>query len=1269
MSWTTANWPPPTPNLLRRFEISDWRDARWFLKRYWPLVVCFGLIGGAAGGAWIYFSPPAFVSEAKVRFLPPQVPGRFVDPNFAMQVEQRLYALSQMLSSRLSATRMIETYQLYPERRRFQTIADLTPKFRDDLRLTQVGSGSGEAGKTIPTLAISFRYPDAEKGQKVVQKLVEQIYEENRKYRGDQSLGATEFLGDQLKGAEEKVLEAEARLGDIQDALRPNTSQVLMGESTSRAYVVDSRLRDLRHDLRGMEERLAVKSAEVMQLEIQLKTVESRPWQFYLPQTDSQRTHWFANDRLAAAALHAKKMQDYWRPGMPDRLQAEADLKAAEEVAERLSKDLALRFRDQNAGEVKARLTLATAERRGLEAEIMRARKEELDLRAESQRLRDQTTPPAGLETDLLLAKREYELARESFGQMQKKHEESRTASEMERRGQGETVELLEPASMGTQPESPSAIVRMIGAIVAGVFLGAGIGEGLATRRGLIVHEGNVEKWTRLPILASFPKNDIREKPVKKEKRNTPSQKQTWRRRAMTTAILLLAVTASGCSDRFLSAETFWQRGQEAEKKGALSAAAIFYRQAIRKDARFAKAYAAAGRLALRLNDPASAKDNLLRAVELLSGEADLQVLLADTTYQLYFGDPARPPVVLREVEAMAENLRVKFPDRADGYRIQSQVLLERHRPDEAIALLRGAVQTVRANQSLRAQLAAALFRSGNAEESEILLRELIAARADYTESYDLLYLQLMEQKKEPAARQVLAEKWRNTGKADAAIQLAGHHDATGDRPGAGTVLSELAGKRPAQSGVMARIGDFWMYRAEWERARSAYDSGLAGESSQRTLYTGRIAEWHMSQGHFDEARKLIEKEAGANRADATLETYLASIRLNDPSIAVRKVQREKLEVISQKMPDSAFVRYHLGRAFMAEANLRAAAEQFDRCVKLDANYSPAWVALADIELRLGNAQASESRASAVLRTNPSFLPAIMTKARAQIARGKAADAARSLEQVLSIQPTNNEALYWLAGSHMARGDSNKAIAMFRRGKQRESENPRWLLAEAQALASTGKVPEARARLEAARGSENVTEEMLQNLASLQLAMRDGEAAARSFHELRGRNQSSIEYRLGEAGALAIGGKAPEAIAAYEEIEKLPSADARVWLQHAALVNQIGQKDSAFSLYEEALRRDKNNPLILNNLAWAVLERGGPAERALEYAQQAKRIAGRSPEIDDTLAAAYSKLAMYRNAIAVYEEMLSYLPPARHGEVVKQLEEAKRMNGKKGGPA
>jgi tetratricopeptide (TPR) repeat protein len=271
--------------------------------------------------------------------------------------------------------------------------------------------------------------------------------------------------------------------------------------------------------------------------------------------------------------------------------------------------------------------------------------------------------------------------------------------------------------------------------------------------------------------------------------------------------------------------------------------------------------------------------------------------------------------------------------------------------------------------------------------------------------------------------------------------------------------------------------------------------------------------------------------------------------------------------------------------------------------------------------------------------------------------------------QVLAIQPGNNDALFWLAGSHLARRDASKALTLLAQGKKRDPGNPRWLLAETQALASTGKVPEARAQLEAARKSENVTEEILQQLASLQLAMRDGEAAAQTYQELRGRNGSSLEYQLGQAGSVALAGDLTKAAEMYEAIEKNAGNDARPWLQHAALLNQIGQKDKAFALYEEALRRDKNNPLILNNLAWAVLERGGPAERALEFAQQAKRIAGRSPQIDDTLAAAYSKLAMYRNAIAVYEEMLTYLPPAQRGEVVKQLEAAKRMSAKQGGPA
>ena len=115
------------PSLATIPEIMDMRDVRWFLRKHWFFLAAGAVFGAGLGFAWTYFFPSNFRSEAKVRFMPPQLAGKFVNPNFSMAVEQRLFALSQLLASRLTASRMIDSFRLYPERRRFQTVADLVP--------------------------------------------------------------------------------------------------------------------------------------------------------------------------------------------------------------------------------------------------------------------------------------------------------------------------------------------------------------------------------------------------------------------------------------------------------------------------------------------------------------------------------------------------------------------------------------------------------------------------------------------------------------------------------------------------------------------------------------------------------------------------------------------------------------------------------------------------------------------------------------------------------------------------------------------------------------------------------------------------------------------------------------------------------------------------------------------------------------------------------------------------------------------------------------
>jgi predicted Zn-dependent protease len=1239
MNLPAPEWPPSTPGLANFIEVAEARDLKWFVRNYWVWIALGGLISSLLGMAWVYYFPPQYVSQAAVRFLPPQVAGRFVNPNFSMEVGQRMFALSQLLGSRLTAAKLIEANALYPERRRFWTVEDLTPKFMNDLRIVQVGNSPGEDHRAVPTLRISFAYPDAEKAQRVVQKLVEQIYEENRKYRGDQSLGTTEFLLEQLNASEEKVLETEQRLGEIQDSIGLTVSQTRLGQSTSRSYVIDSRLRDLRHDRRQQEERKATKRAEWEQLELMQKRIETRPVEFYIPEFEGMQHYWNLRERVSGARSRWERLKERYSATMPEVISAENDVKESEAAVERFHKERGTRLRNRDLEANAARISLAKLELQAIDKEAGEQMREEAELRAEAQKLREQQGTPAGQEVELLIAKREYESAKEHHNELVKKHEESRAASEMERRGQGESVEMLESASKPTEAEKPTWWMRVGIAGVLGMGLSSLWCLLLVLRDPKVLHGGHVERWAGLEVLADFAVDGQGRKRVG---------------RGSIAALSCLVMLLSGCAfDK--DAAALVRAGQAEEKAGNLPAAMLQYRMAIRKDARNGAAHAGMARMALQMGELAAARESLARAVELQPGDEKLTKQLAETSYQLYFGDPGRPTTLLREVEALGEKLRAKWPGHPDGYRILSQVLMERHRTDEAIELLAKASTTVRDNQSLRAQMAAAMFRVGRGPEAEETLVRLIAEHPRYLDAYDLLYLERMQSRQSEQAREVLVDKWSKTQELDSGLQLAAHDDARGQRVEARKLVAELESFAKGKALGMAKIGDFWLQRAEWKAAWDAYVWGRDQEAGHRAEYVGRLAEWHLAQKQTREAQQLVEKEFAKNSKSVILEAYVAAVRLGEVPADRRTEERKRLEAILAKMPASPFVRYHLGRAYLLEGKAGPAAEQFERVVRLDANYTAGWLALAEIELSQGNGGAAELRADNVLRMNLRDGKARMLRGRALAQRGKLAEAQSTFAAVIAEEPQNPEALFALALTQAGQGNPAEAAKRLKQGKEMEPKEPRWVMALAAVQAREGKYEEATRTLSEALGQVGKEEVLLRRMAELQIQMKDGKGARQSFERLVGMDGKNFEYQLGRAGAMALAGDREAALVAYGELQALRGSDLRVWLQPAALLGEMGREAQAKKAYEEALQRDRDNVFALNNLAWLLLRSGQELPRALEMVQRAKRAVRQSPEVDGTLAEAYTKMAMHRSAEAIYEEMLSYLPQSEKPRVEKLL--------------
>lgn len=1231
MTSGVPDWPPAAPNVSTILEIASPRDLRWFLRSYRLPIVATTLVATLLGALWIYFFPPRYVSAATVRFLPPQVAGRFVNPNFSMEVGQRLFALSQLLGSRLTATKLIEACGLYPERRRFETVEDLTARFGRDLQIVPIGSGSQSEKTEVPTLKITFAYQDAEVARKVVQKLVEQVYEENRKYRGDQSLGATEFLQSQLTAAEERVLETEQQLGAIQDSIGLTVSQTQLGQSTARNYVIDTRLRDLRRDHRLLEERRAALKAEWEQLEVVHRRIEARPAEFYIPEFEGMPNYWHMRDLLVAARGQYDRLRERYQDHMPEVVTAKNHVAEMEANIERFHRERGsrLRYRDLEANA--AKIAQAKLGLQALEKESAEHTREEGELRAEAQRLREQAANPGGLEVDLLIAKREYEAAKDRHNELLKKFEQSQAASEMERRGQGEVVELLDPASKATSPEAPNAYVRL--ALASGLGL---VSSTLccflwAMRRPVILSDAHIERWASLPVLASFSSTG---------------------RKALTSASLLVVMLLSGCGAWRQSPAALVAQAETAERENRLPAAVLLFRKALQGNPRQAEAHLGLSRIALRMGELETAREALARAVEVSPGQLNLTRQLADLTYQLYFRDPGRPMTLLREVEALGERLRKQWPAAPDGYRILAQVLMERHRTDEAVELLSAAAKTLTNNEVLRAQWSAALLRLGRSEESEELLEELIAERPQYAEAYDLLYLQRMRAGQAEGARAVLAAKWAKTQSVDAALQLAAHDDA---HEGAARAAEVLRGAMAVVEGSPlghARIGDFWLQRGDLAAARAAYEAGLAQAGRWRADYAGRLAEWHLAKNETAAAQKWIDEELRRQPGQPLLEAYAAALRLGEVPAARRSELRQRLESILQQLPDSPFVRYHLGRAYLLENQPQVALESFEQAVKLDPNYAPGWLALAELELVRGNAAGAEARAGALLARYPSHARALLVNARAQTARGRFAEATSALRQLLRHNPENLDAQY-LLGINQARQERYaEAVASFQHGRKTEPQNPRWLLALAAIESRQGRPQRA---LELLEGSKAADPQLMARYAYLQLELRDGVGAKKSFAQLAEKTPESAEVALGLAAAEALAGDVAGALARYERLREKYPTEVRAHLQAAALLDEKGNTAEALALYESALKLDPNQPLVLNNLAWLLLKAKTNPQRALELAQRAKQFTRQSAEVDGTLAQAYAATGLHRNALAIYEEMLSYVPAPERPRIEQLL--------------
>ncbi len=518
-----------------------------------------------------------------------------------------------------------------------------------------------------------------------------------------------------------------------------------------------------------------------------------------------------------------------------------------------------------------------------------------------------------------------------------------------------------------------------------------------------------------------------------------------------------------------------------------------------------------------------------------------------------------------------------------------------------------------------------------------------------------------MEVGRPAGAEKVLRAKWRVLATVDSGLQLAAHLLASGRTEPALTLFEEIATRHHTDPVAALHIADFWINRADAGRARSWLERGRRGHPDAAPQYAGRQIELLLGAGQRDSARQLLAEEMKARPGNPLLEAYRSAIELDQPGgpDTVRQEQVH-LEAILNRMPNSPFVRYHLGRAYLRAGDVARAGQQFEQCVTLDPNYAMGWLALADSHLRQGKYGRAAEESKFLASRGAALAPVYFINARAELGRNRPAGAERSLEALLQLAPEHPEGRLLMVQTKLALGKTAEARGRMKELLQAGVEATETVAAAGRLEAAMGDPKSAYDRLVRAQVKERDNTALAAALAQIAAGLGKYDVTLEQYRKLEARHPAALEYALGVANSLALLKKTTEAADQYKKVQSMSGSDPRPWLNFAVMMAESGDWKQASEGYREALRRNPKNPLALNNLADLLARHNGDLSEALNLAEQAGRLMPDAPEVIDTLAFAYLRKGMTGNAVASYRKLLDRLPGPERVRLQARIEKIER---------
>lgn len=475
----------------RKLTVDDYLDI--LKRRRWILalpVLLLPLIALAV----TYFIPARYLSQTLVLIEEQKVPDEYVKAVISSNLDGRLASMKEQILSRSRIQPIIERYNLYASSH--LNMDDRIDLARKSISIKPIHSEIAHSGG-LPGFFIAFTAADARTAQLVCADITSLFLSENLRSREASTQGTTDFLKGQLNNAKRDLDEQDAKLANFQ---RQYVGK-LPGQETPNVNMLTSlntQLEAATQALSRMEQdKTYLESMLSQQSQNTLPTAAAISTQTVAPQAQQVELQSLLAQEADLTAHYTADYPDVIavRRKIADLRRKLAEPAAPVPAAVAASAATPSRYDSLPVQQLRAQL-------RAADMGILAKRREQADIQTSVRTYQERIQASPLVEEQYKDLTRDYDTAQKFYADLLTKMNQSKMATDLERRQEGEQFRVMDEPNLPDAPTFPNRLIFTAGGLLAGLLLGASLAAFLEYKDTTLHTERDIWAFTRLPTLA-----------------------------------------------------------------------------------------------------------------------------------------------------------------------------------------------------------------------------------------------------------------------------------------------------------------------------------------------------------------------------------------------------------------------------------------------------------------------------------------------------------------------------------------------------------------------------------------------------------------------------------------------------------------------------------------------------------------------------------------------------------------------------------------------